>query len=216
MNTLLLIPYEDLPSFMNTEHQTWEPGDREAFLKDAINNKTQYQVCARLGILTNDEIDSIKKNGGAIKQTGRRSPKKNSRPKAITDVDPKKTRKMLKDTMVNIFDQYVHMTITKDEANIWRFFDTFKDQDAFETFTNNMTKYLKACRIKKIQYHSADGNGIKTSNIDDYISELLDTNDTDELVLILGSIDESQLGDIRMETRLLINNARQKVTASIN
>ena len=137
-------------------------------------------------------------------------------PKAITDVAPKKMRKMLKDTMVQIFDPYVHMTITKDEAHIWRFFDTFEDQEAFDTFYKNMTRYLKACRVNKLHCHILDGDTFKLTNINDYIAELLDTDDIDELILNLGSIDEKQLGDLKMETRLLIRNTRKRVTASIN
>ncbi len=123
---------------------------------------------------------------------------------------------MLKDTMVQIFDPFVHMTITKDEAHIWRFFDSFKDEDAFDTFYTNMAKYLKACRVSSIQHHFGDGDNFQTTNIDDYIAEFLGTDDVDELIIKLGAIDEEQLGDLKMETRLLIRNTRQRVTASIN
>ena len=136
-------------------------------------------------------------------------------PKAITDVAPKKMRKMLKGTMVIIFDSHVHMSIGKDEAHIWRFFDSFKDQEAFDTFCANMARYLKACRVHSIQYHYGDGDNFKMTNINDYIVEYLDTEDVDELIIKLGSIDE-ELVDLKEETRLLIRNARQRVTASIS
>lgn len=145
-----------------------------------------------------------------------RSQKNNFIPKAITGIAPVKMRKMLKDTIVMIFDKYVHMVITKSEAHVLRFFDTLLDQEAFDTFTDNMTKYLKACRINTIHLTSDDGKSIKISNIDDYIAELLNTNDINELSSILSIIDERQLGDIKMETKQLINNARQKIPAYIH
>ncbi len=144
------------------------------------------------------------------------SQKRKPMSKAITDIAPKKMRKMLKNTMVHIFDSHVHMTIVKDEARIWRFFDSFENQEALDRFNTNMIKYLKKCRIGRIQYHYGNGDIIQTTNIDNYIAEFLDTNDVNELIMKLGSIEEENLGDIKIETKLLIRSARQKVTASIN
>jgi hypothetical protein len=51
---------------------------------------------------------------------------------AITDIAPKKLRKMLKDgNQIVIFDPFVHMSIEKDEAHIWRFFDSFNNKEHF-------------------------------------------------------------------------------------
>jgi hypothetical protein len=138
-------------------------------------------------------------------------------PTAITDIAPKKLRKMLKKgSQIVIFDSFVHMSIDKGEGNIWRFFDTLNNKERFETFYNNMVKTLKACRVHKIRHQYGDGEIFQTTNINDYIAEFLDTTDVDELVSKLLVIDEEQLGDIKLETRYLISNARKKVMAYLS
>ena len=138
-------------------------------------------------------------------------------PTAITDIAPYKLRKMLKKgSQIVIFDSFVHMSINKGKADIWRFFDPLKNKERFENFYNNMVRNLKACRVHKIRHHYGDDNIFQTTNIDDYIAEFLDTEDINELISRLWVIDENQLGDLKYDTQLLISNARKKTMAYLS